>query len=76
MRTPLGGVEISEERHRNYRVHMHSKPSPAWTYYEGHVDVLARDDEHARAAAIDKLKRTAFLDRPRDSWVIDKVEIR
>lgn len=59
---------------KKYRVHMHSIPG-MWTSYDGHVDVFAYDEEEAASAAIDKLKRGSFSDRPRSSWVVDAVDM-
>lgn len=58
---------------KRYRVHMHSKPG-MWTYYDGYVDVWADDESCAINRALDKVKSGTFSDRPRDAWVIDKVE--
>jgi hypothetical protein len=57
-----------------YRVFLYSLPSPAWTFYSGHVDVTADDEAQARTRALDELKRGAFRDRPRDGWKIVRVE--
>lgn len=59
-----------------YRVHLHSKPAPGLTFYDGHVDVDAEDAEQAEDAAFAKLRRTAFPDRSRADWRITKVEVR
>jgi len=58
-----------------YIVHLHSKPSPAWTFYEGEIQVVAEDSECAKERAVGKLKRTTFPDRPLDGWVVDRVEL-
>lgn len=59
---------------RKYRVHLHSRPG-MWEVYDGHVDVPAVNDIDAEDRAIDKLRHTSFPDRPRDSWLIDRVEL-
>lgn len=58
-----------------YRVHLHSVPG-MWEFYDGHVDVNADDPEDAVERALDKLRRGAFPDRPRDGWRVEKVECR
>lgn len=58
---------------KDYRVYLHSKPGH-WTYYDGHVDVVADNEEDAEQRAKDKLRRTAFPDRWSSSWIVDKVE--
>ena len=58
---------------RKYKVSLHSKPG-VWEYYEGDVSVKAEDEVDAIEAALTKLKRTSFPDRPRSSWVVDAVE--
>lgn len=59
---------------RDYRVHLHSDPAPGSTFYRVHVDVFADDEDDAIGRALDKLRRGAFPDRGRGSWVIDRVE--
>ena len=58
-----------------YRIQLHSEPSPGWTFYDGHVDVTAESTADAIDNALDKLKRGAFRDRPRNSWRVDNVEL-
>jgi hypothetical protein len=63
------------EPKRDLRVHLRSKPG-MWTAYEGHVDVHATMDDAFRAA-VAKLARTSFPDRPSmSSWVLESVEPR
>lgn len=57
-----------------FKVVLHSTPSPAYTFYEGSVTVMAADEEHAKERAVGELKRGAFPERSRDCWVIDRVE--
>jgi len=59
---------------RRFRVHMHSPPTPGWTFYEGHVDVFAEDLDQAEERARSELRRGAFRDRPASSWVVDQIE--
>jgi hypothetical protein len=73
MRHPDAFVESMTEMHR-YRVHLRSVPSPAWTFYEGYVDVWADDSEDAVERALNELRRTSFRDRPRDGWRVARVE--
>jgi hypothetical protein len=58
-----------------FKVRLHSKPSPAWTFYDGTVTVWAEDSERAKERALGELRRGAFRDRSKGSWVVDKVEI-
>lgn len=58
----------------NYRVYLHSTPSPGMEYYDGYVDVVADDEEQAVDRAMDKLSRTSFPDRNRSCWRVDRVE--
>jgi hypothetical protein len=62
------------EQLNKYRVHMRSRISPEWAFYDGHVDVFAEDETQAQDRAIDKLCRGSFRDRGRDAWIIEKVE--
>lgn len=66
--------KMEEQSWNKYRVWLHSKPSPGWTYYEGYVDVFAEDDEDAFYRARRKLKYTSFPERGMDSWTLEKVE--
>lgn len=58
---------------KKFRVYMHSQ-SGMWEHYSGYVDVFAYDTDKAIAEAKDKLKRGSFPDRPRDSWMIERIE--
>lgn len=58
-----------------YRVHLSSQPSPAWTSYDGWVDVSAASDMDARIEALKAMKRGAFPERPVASWDIGNVEV-
>jgi hypothetical protein len=58
-----------------YRVWLRSSPG-MWTRYSGHVDVNAKNPEEAIERARDKLHAGAFPNRSRDSWSVDKVEIK
>lgn len=64
---------MDENRYRSFRVWLRSKPSFE-THYDGYVDVFADDDDGAREAAFRKLQRGAFPERPRDAWIVVKVE--
>lgn len=55
-----------------YEVEMRSG-SGMWAHYSGTVTVVASNDLEAEERARDKLKRGAFYDRPRDSWIVDGV---
>jgi hypothetical protein len=59
-----------------YDVYLHSKPSPAWTFYEGKVTVMAEGIEEAKERAVGQLARGSFKDRGRDAWVIERVVSR
>ncbi len=58
----------------NYRVHLHNKPSPSQTFYEGYLDVSAEDEEHAVDVALRLLKRGSFKDRASSDWRVEHVE--
>ena len=74
-------IELDEEPLMNtdnwikFRVRLHSRPSPAYTFYEGAITVYAEDSERAKERAIGELRRGAFPERSRDCWVIDKVDV-
>lgn len=55
-----------------YRVNLRSK-SGFWEQYSGHVDVLAESYDDAVERAIDRLRRGAFFDRPRDAWIVERI---
>lgn len=58
------------------RVWLRSAPG-MWERYDGYVDVFINSIEEAFRAAVLKLSRTSFPDRPSiSSWVIDRIEIR
>lgn len=58
-----------------YRVHLYSTPG-MWTFYEGHVDVVCQSQSEAFRAAVRKLARTSFPDRPGlDSWRLERIEV-
>lgn len=58
----------------NYRVHLHSKPSPSQTFYDGYMDVSAEDEEHAIDVALRLLKRGNFRERSSSDWRVEQVE--
>ena len=58
---------------RKYKVSLHSKPGMG-EHYKGDVSVEAEHEVDAIDAALTKLKRTSFPDRPSSSWVVDAVE--
>lgn len=57
-----------------FRVWIRSTPG-FYAQYDGYVDVVADDAESAGAAALRKLKATAFPDRSSAFWRIEKVEV-
>jgi 1,2-phenylacetyl-CoA epoxidase PaaB subunit len=57
---------------RGYRVYLHSQAG--WEHYAGYVDVVAADDQEAAERARDRLARGAFRERPRSSWIVERVE--
>lgn len=57
-----------------FKVWLHSKVSPAWSYYEGAIEVGADGADEAKDRACRQLHRTIFPDRPASSWVVDRVE--
>jgi len=60
--------DLASEQYRRFRVELRSAPGP-WTFYSGHVDVLAADIDSAFLEAVQKLARTSFPDRPSvSSW--------
>lgn len=65
---------MSDEKLPRWRVYLHSKPSPAYTFYQGAVTVFSIDAETAGIRARLDLKRGAFPDRGLADWVIEKVE--
>jgi hypothetical protein len=66
---------MTEDRWPTFKVFLHSKPSPAWAFYEGSVTVVAEDAECAKERAVGKLKRGSFPERPLDGWVVDRVVV-
>ncbi len=60
----------------DYRVWLHSAPSPGLEYYSGYVDVTAPSQDEAGLRAIAQLTRTTFPDRPASLWTVDRVETR
>lgn len=61
---------------KRYRVYMHTTPSPGLYYYEGHVDVVAEDEDSAGPAAIAKARNGAFKDYGPNCFMIDRIERR
>jgi hypothetical protein len=57
---------------RRYRVYLHSQAG--WEHYAGYVEVVAATDEEAEERAKDRLARGAFRERPRSSWLVERVE--
>jgi len=57
---------------KSYRIHMHSRPAMGRTFYDGHVDVFAEDEDAATQAAIAKAAR---VHGHRD-WIIEAIESR
>jgi len=53
-----------------YEVWAHSEPG-MWTFYEGALEVTAKNDEDA--AEIAQIKLAKMYDRPAKSWIVDKV---
>jgi hypothetical protein len=67
----LRGTDMDDDRtNYTYRVHMHTAPSPGATYYSGHVDVLAVDEEQAAERA----KREAYRKALHTRLVVDRIE--
>lgn len=56
-----------------YNVWMRSTPG-FYAQYDGKVTVRADNDEDAIEEAFRELKRTAFPDRSRSMWRVEKVE--
>lgn len=60
----------------SFRVYLRSAPG-MWERYAGHVDVTCERAEEAFAAAVRRLARSSFPDRPSlDSWRLERVEYR
>jgi len=57
-----------------YRVFLHSRPSPAWEFYRGYVDVEVEEESDAASAAIAKLAAGAYKERGHNAWVVESVE--
>ena len=57
-----------------FRVRMHSKPG-TWKHYKGYVDVDAPTVHQAVGRAMKKLLSGAFPGRPKESWIVDAVQI-
>jgi hypothetical protein len=64
---------MSDGSWARYEVWLHSKPGPGFEYYEGCVKVWAEGIQEAKERALGQLRRGAFPERSRESWVIDKV---
>ena len=56
-----------------YRVWLRSRPG-FYEQYDGHVDVVADDEDAAPSAAFAKLRSTSFPDRSAATWKIERIE--
>lgn len=65
--------EITENK--KYKVYLYTRPAPGSEYYEGHVEVWARDTEEAQRLAIRKLvgHGGAFQGYPASAFKITQV---
>lgn len=61
------------ERYATYKVWVRSVPG-FYEQYDGCLTVFADDSEQAIDRAFAELKRTAFPDRSRSMWRVEKVE--
>ena len=58
---------------KKYKVWLRSIPGP-YAQYNGHVEVMALDEEGAETAALSQLKRGCYPDRNNSMWRIEKIE--
>ena len=61
---------------RSYRVWMTIRGSIVKPPYDGYVDVVAEDEEHAFSRAVAEARRTAHWDSPLEAFRLVKVEPR
>ncbi len=65
--------EMMDDTRKKYRVWMCSVAG-CFAQYDGNVNVVASDADEAIDRAFAELKRTAFPDRSRAMWKVEKVE--
>jgi len=61
------------DHYNSYKVWLRSVPG-MYGQYNGYVDVVASDEDHAVERAMRELQRTTFKDRGPSMWRVEKVE--